>query len=310
MLFGIVGNGYVGKATRKLGTTETTNFEELEAYKKMGNHPLGRDFGSLLYWPLVYDTDKSKCEPEGLVIEDLKRCDIVFVCVPTPSLKDGTCDTSIVEGVVNQLKNLGIEKIIVRSTVPVGTCSKLKVLFMPEFLTEKNWEEDFYNTSEWIVGIDDVDYGDDLLGSEIGESLGALLNFARYNGYTSGSKIIWTSTREAEACKLVRNGFLATKVSFCNEVYNWCKSEGMDHEVVLSLMSLDSRIGSSHTSVPGTDGKYGFGGTCFPKDAKSLLNQIEAHSKSYIVRAAIDRNEEIDRPEKDWENDKGRAVSF
>ena len=52
---------------------------------------------------------------------------------------------------------------------------------MPEFLTEKNWEEDFYNTSEWIVGIDDVDYGDDLLGSEIGESLGALLNFSRYN---------------------------------------------------------------------------------------------------------------------------------
>ena len=73
MLFGIVGNGYVGKATRKLGTTETTNFEELEAYKKMGNHPLGRDFGSLLYWPLVYDTDKSKCEPEGLVIEDPKK---------------------------------------------------------------------------------------------------------------------------------------------------------------------------------------------------------------------------------------------
>lgn len=302
MIVGIVGNGYVGKATRILAVEEETDLSQIDTWASQESTPLGRDFGKLIHWALVYDTDESKCEPKGLGMEELKRCSIVFVCVPTPARKDGSCDTSIVELVVSQLKKLDIQNIIVRSTVPIGTCKNLGVAFMPEFLTEKNWQEDLKNTSEWILGIDE--------DSEVISNLHAFLNFARYNSRIRGSEIIQTRTSEAEACKLVRNAFLATKVSFCNEIYDWCTQNKMDPEVVLELMSMDKRIGYSHTSVPGPDGKYGFGGTCFPKDAKSLLSQIEKVTSSYILKSAIHRNETVDRPEKDWENDKGRAVSF
>ena len=85
----------------------------------------------------------------------------------------------------------------------------------------------------------------------------------------------------------------------------------INYNAVAQLMGMDDRIGSSHTQVPGPDGKKGYGGTCFPKDINSLLKLIEktGGKESHIVRGAVYRNEIIDRPEKDWENDKGRAVT-
>jgi len=70
---------------------------------------------------------------------------------------------------------------------------------------------------------------------------------------------------------------------------------------------LDDRIGSSHTDVPGPDGKAGFGGTCFPKDTNSLLHQMK---NSLVLKAVVERNQKVDRPEHDWESDKGRAVTL
>jgi UDPglucose 6-dehydrogenase len=102
---------------------------------------------------------------------------------------------------------------------------------------------------------------------------------------------------------------LATKVSFCNEIYQFCKLKGIDYENVRKLAANDDRILHSHTYIPGPDGKKGFGGTCFPKDTNSLKYEMEnAGMKSYILNSAIERNEKIDRPEKDWNENKGRAV--
>ena len=114
---------------------------------------------------------------------------------------------------------------------------------------------------------------------------------------------------EAELTKYVRNTFLATKVSFFNEIEEFCRVHNVSYRKVRELTLYDDRIGDSHTSVPGPDGKRGFGGTCFPKDVSSLLHQILAKGMmSYIILAARNRNVDVDRQEKDWESNKGRAV--
>ena len=109
---------------------------------------------------------------------------------------------------------------------------------------------------------------------------------------------------------MFKNCFLATKVSFCNEVAELCKIKEINYENVRALAANDDRILHSHTKVPGHDGKGGFGGTCFPKDASSLRYEMEKENmKSYVLDAIITRNEKVDRPEQDWKADKGRAVS-
>ena len=109
--------------------------------------------------------------------------------------------------------------------------------------------------------------------------------------------------------KLFRNCFLATKVSFCNEIFEFCEKKGMNYENVRKLAANDDRILHSHTNVPGHDGKKGFGGTCFPKDTSSLKYEMSKIGMNpYILNAITERNEKVDRPEKDWCEDKGRAV--
>ena len=106
--------------------------------------------------------------------------------------------------------------------------------------------------------------------------------------------------------KYFRNCFLAVKVSFCNEMYRFCESHGMEYDTVRKLACDDNRVGHSHTIVPGPKdcsggGGYGFSGSCFGKDTASLEGQmINKNVRSDIISAAIKRNNEVDRPEKDW----------
>ena len=98
-------------------------------------------------------------------------------------------------------------------------------------------------------------------------------------------------------------------VSF-NELESICSEVGVDYENVRCIATQDTRIGTGHTKVPGHDGRRGFGGTCFPKDTNALANFAkENFILTPILDAVIKRNEEVDRPEKDWTADKGRAVS-
>ena len=117
------------------------------------------------------------------------------------------------------------------------------------------------------------------------------------------------TNKEAEMIKMFKNCFLATKVSFCNEMSLFCEHKGINYENVRRLAANDDRILHSHTTVPGPDGKRGFGGTCFPKDTSSLRYEIKQSGlEPYIMNAIIERNEKVDRPEKDWNGNKGRAV--
>ena len=269
---GLIGNGFVGGAARQLECS--SNIVK------------------------VYDIDSDKCVPIGTTLVDVAHCDIVFVAVPTPSHKDGTCHIDIVVAVVKELQKVKqAANIVIRSTVPPGTSKSLGVHFMPEFLTEANANQDFCNNPLWILGEN---------GHQVGQTLQQLLTTAKTDGKIKSDNLTTMSPTEAEMVKYVRNCFLSVKVAFFNELYDACHHHKCNYDNVRLAASVDTRIGTGHTLVPGPDGHRGFGGHCFPKDVAAWCTfNTKTHS---IVDAARKRNLEFDRPEKDWEQDKGRAV--
>ena len=289
MKIGIIGNGFVGKATSILSCKDV----EL----------------------IVYDIIPESCKPLGTTLDDIVKTDIVFISVPTPMNSDGSCHLNILESVVKDIretqKRLAIEdsdmpSIVNRCTVPVGTSDRLRVNFMPEFLTEKRFEEDFINNPDWIFGLNEIDQS---LNNSFKYRISKLINFAHENQKIKSNNVVFVNNKEAELIKLFKNCFLATKVAFCNEIYQFSEIHNINYEKVRELSTRDKRIGPSHTMVPGPDGTKGFGGTCFPKDTRSMLHQIESSGmKSYVLKGAIERNEIIDRPQKDWQKNKGRSV--
>ena len=275
MHIGIVGGGFVGSATALLVCNDIK--------------------------VTVYDLDPLRCQPLGTVLTDLHVCDFVFVCVPTPSYENGKCNTSIVRRCIKTLKDNAIHNIVLRSTVPPGTSEELGVSFMPEFLTEANWKQDFFNCKQWVFGAGDED---------IRQEFSKLIQLAMKNGVISNDTVLFVGRNEAELIKYVRNNFLALKISFFNEINELCKITDIRYESVRQGVQGDPRIGISHTGVPGYDGHYGFGGTCLPKDTSSLLEfMTEQSMESYIVKAMVNRNSIVDRPEKDWKNDP-RAFTY
>ena len=279
MKIGVIGNGFVGKATTQL------RCKDIEL--------------------LAYDINPDACEPKGLNLQDMNQCELIFISVPTPMSKNGSCHLNIIKSVLSDLISIKYQGfIILRSTVPVGTCNKLNVYFMPEFLTEKNFISDFINNKDWIFGL--------LNGTKDNQfklKMKKLFDLAFKNQRITYNNLYFVSNSEAEMIKLFRNCFLATKVSFCNEIYQFCELKDVNYENVRKLAAKDDRILLGHTLVPGHDDKKGFGGTCFPKDTSSLRYEMQnAGMKPFIMNSIIERNETVDRPEKDWNNNKGRAV--
>ncbi|MAV56203.1 MAG: hypothetical protein CMI79_01520 [Candidatus Pelagibacter sp.] len=273
---GIVGLGYVGSAT----------FNGL------------KDFFSIN----TFDISKN-CSCSSL--EELTNSsDIIFVCVPTPMFKNGKCDLSLVDSVITDIDNYSDSKkiIILKSTCLAGTTDALNkkikncsIVFNPEFLREKHMNEDFMNQKFIILG-------------------GKLNDIKRvkkmYKNIFPDIDYFLTDARIAEMIKYTINNFLALKVSFANEIYHLCDALGINYNKMIDIAMKDSRLGDSHLNVPGDDGKFGYGGACFPKDVSALLHQMEElNVSSYIIKATLARNNEADRPGKDWEQLKGRAVS-
>tara|TARA_B110000208_G_C11685271_1_gene400272 strand:- start:293 stop:1129 length:837 start_codon:yes stop_codon:yes gene_type:complete len=277
MKIGIIGNGFVGKATRLL---ECNKIEVL-----------------------TYDIKPELCIPPNLKLIDLLECEIIFISVPTPMQKNGECYLNIVESVLNDLNEINYKNyVILRSTVPVGTANRLNCYFMPEFLTEQNYENDFINNNEWIFGL--LDDNDDFKNKIM-----KLIHIAYTNNRIKYFKTTFLSNNEAEMVKLFRNCFLATKVSFCNEIYEYCSLKNINYDKMIDIACNDRRITHSHINVPGSDGVFGFGGTCFPKDISNLYFQMEKEGmKSYILKNVIERNNNKDRLQKDWENKIGRSI--
>ena len=175
---------------------------------------------------------------------------------------------------------------------------------MPEFLTEKNYINDFINNKDWVFGLLNHEK-DDAFKEEIKK----LFSLAHNNNRIKYNNLNFLTNSEAEMVKMFKNCFLSTKVSFCNEMFMFCEKKGISYENVRKIAANDDRILHSHTKVPGHDGKRGFGGTCFPKDTNSLCFEMKKLDlKPYILDAIITRNETLDRSDKDWNDNKGRAV--
>ena len=217
--------------------------------------------------------------------------DIIFVCVPTPMKENGECDISIVEDVIAKIANLDRRKyVVIKSTVPPGTTQRLAeshdmvIGFNPEFLTEANSYNDFRHQPLIIIGTDDV-------------ALGAIMTqmYYEFNAKVDiVAHVIVRSTKEAELFKYLANCFLATKVIFANEFKTLCDKIDVDYGRVAEVAVLDKRLGHTHWRVPGPDGKYGFGGSCFPKDTSALLHFADEYQTTmWMLTEATYINDEI-----------------
>ena len=196
--------------------------------------------------------------------EEINQCHTVFVCVPTPSREDGSCNTDIVESV---LAWLDVPLIILRSTVYVGFTEAMmakyqkEIVFQPEYYGE-TVDHPFRDLSArtWLT------FG--------GTDQGIHLAIRTYQSvYNSNVIIRRGDARSIELCKYMENCFLATKVTFCNEMKDLADALGADYDVAREAWIADPRIGSSHTFV--YDDDRGFGGSCLPKDLASLIHQAE-----------------------------------
>jgi len=280
---GIVGNGFVGSAVRYGFSPNVGCDAEVRVYDKNPN--------------------KSTHTLEEVIIES----DIIFLSVPTPSNQDGTMNVDIVDTVLNDINTINstmddeVGIILLRSTVTPGTTSNLqkkypnlRIVFNPEFLTERSANFDFINQSRFILGgsSDDVIEVSELFRERFGSSL----------------SIIETNYETAELIKYMTNTFFATKISFLNDMKLLADKCGVIWEDALEGFVRDGRVGHSHLNVPGHDGKFGFGGSCFPKDIQALINfGNELGLEMSVLKGAWETNLKV-RPEKDWEQLKGRAV--
>ena len=331
MRIGIIGNGFVGKATQifiknyYLDTSDSmsspTRSEILPAdtadtadTATLADSAFRPFFRHEHFTPIdvyIYDIRPDACVPPGIKLEDLDReCDLLFFCLPTPLHHDGTCYTRILEDTLSRCKN---PFKIIRSTVPVGFSAKHGCYFMPEFLTEANWERDFRQMKEWVVGLPVSAASsrsiDNIRNLEFQERIRKLIRTSHRNGAIYSPTIVFCDTNEAEMLKLMKNCFLSAKVSIMNEFYDFCGATHTDYETVVTMAKQDARMGTSHFQVPGPDGLRGFGGTCFPKDTHSLYCQMNAHGVApYVYPAILTRNDTVDRPEREWSRDIWRTT--
>jgi len=336
MKIGIIGNGFVGRATRifvKNYFSENDDDERFEVLPDTVTTPAKPNsvmtysatasiaanqrppppfFKRLFFKPIqiyVYDIRPEACQPPGITLENLdSECDLIFFCLPTPLNHDGTCYTKILEDTIRKCSN---PYKIIRSTVPVGFSVKHGCYFMPEFLTEARWENDFRSTKEWIVGIPTGSSAaiTDFQRQEFKTRISKLIKRSRKNGAIDSSSVVFCDTNEAEMLKLMKNCFLAAKVSMMNEFHDFCNATNTNYNTVIELAKKDARMGTSHFQVPGPDGRCGFGGTCFPKDTHSLYCQMNAHGVvPHVFPAVLTRNDTHDRPERDWAKDIWRTT--
>lgn len=246
----------------------------------------------------VFDIDDNKKTHE---FAEVAQCDFVFICVPTPANRDGSCNTDYVGETVERIagfyKSLLEEVpnvIAIRSTVPIGTTQRLESFYSvplfhyPEFLTARCSLVDAQTPSRNIVGTTST------TRNSMCETWFRKLLMQRF----PGTPVMFAESHETEAAKLVANAFFATKVSFFNEMKNTLEAIGPDHitwENVRNLVLSDGRIAHSHTQVPGPDGKFGFGGSCLPKDLSNLLHQAQQVGTTPVILHAVQTRNILDR---------------
>ncbi|WP_303316558.1 UDP-glucose/GDP-mannose dehydrogenase family protein [Flavivirga abyssicola] len=286
----VVGTGYVGLVT---GTclAETGNevlcidIDENKINKmREGEVPIYEPHLDVLFHRNI---KANRLDFSTSLEEGLEHGDIIFLALPTPEDEDGSADLSYVLGVAKSIgKIINKYKVIVdKSTVPVGTAEKVRaviadeasvdfdVISNPEFLREGFAVDDFLKPERIVIG------SNSSRATEMMEKL--YKPFVR-----SGNPIIIMDEKSAELTKYAANSFLATKITFMNEIANFCEKVGADVDKVRIGMGTDSRIGKRFL-FPG----IGYGGSCFPKDVKALHKTGKDSEYDFkILESVIDVN--------------------
>lgn len=235
MKIGIVGLGFVGSAV---------------AYAHRKHELIIRD---------------PKLGVESASIQEILICEAVYVCVPTPMHDDSSCNTAYVESALQELESYK-GTIICKSTVPPTSYARLaeqysNIVHSPEFLTAANAVDDYVNAKWVLVG------GNELWVERAVEII--------KSSDVAAVEYVKTDIKTAALFKYLANCFLATKVTLLNDFYRLANSLDVDWTTIKELGLQDPRLGTSHWDVPGPDGKFGFGGGCFPKDLSAIIKEAE-----------------------------------
>lgn len=216
----------------------------------------------------------------------------IFVCVPTPSNHDGSCDISIVDEVCKLINEAQMKKVteqscycnccgiseqvvVIRSTVCPNTCDMLmekypyiSICYNPEFLTERTAVDDFKNQTDIVIGGDKK-----------------IIDFVSfyYKKVFKNIRIHHTTRKLAEVLKYTTNAFFALKITYANQLKMYCDNISVDYDSLKSLFVADHRLGSTHWDVPGPDGSNGFGGKCLPKDTWGLLKNSKKENFDFSI---------------------------
>lgn len=315
----VIGQGFVGGS---LTTVMSERGFTVFACDKSGKYATGA-------WPVQVD---GEWVSHKTIADLVDRCEsqpgfsgVYFVCLPTPMFEDGSADLSIVEGVLKELASFpvtgttgasGQHRIaVVKSTVPPGSTERwnkqfkdtgLRIVFSPEFLREASALDDMRNQNRIVLG-------------------GPRPHINRvkqvFEAAFPNVPIIKTSSTTAEMVKYVTNIHLACKVSLANEFYQICNAldangANIDYDKVIEYATLDTRLGTSHWKVPGPmpaddtgEPVMGWAGSCFIKDLNALMYVAKENGVDpKVMRGAWEKNLEV-RPQRDWEQLVGRAVS-
>lgn len=292
MKIAVVGTGYVGLVSgtclAETGVTVTCVDVDASKIKKLN------EGGLPIYEPGLAELVEKNKNDERLFFtvslsEALVKCDAVFIAVGTPPDEDGSADLSYVLGVAKEIGELIEDYIVVvtKSTVPVGTNSKVKAVIQqeldrrglkvefdvasnPEFLKEGDAINDFMKPDRVVIGVD----------SERAEKVMERL----YHDFNLNNiPVYFMDIPSAEMTKYAANSMLATRISFMNDIANLCEIVGADVDAVKQGIGSDTRIGKKFLNAG-----CGYGGSCFPKDVKALIKTGDDYGYSMKVLKAVE----------------------
>lgn len=206
---------------------------------------------------LVYDPPKD-------YNDNMDNADILFISIHIPTEVDGTQNLDLLMSIIEQLPN---KPIFIRTTILPGTCKKLrrklerKIYYMPEFLTERTAYNDFCSQSMIFCGETDL-----------------------LSKIFIGKQYIEMTSEEAEIVKYAHNVFGALKVIFFNGIYELAMQNHCNYEKIIQGVCLSDYINKKHMAVPGHDGKFGYGGKCFPKDVSAFIKATENNKLHKLIK--------------------------
>jgi UDPglucose 6-dehydrogenase len=288
MKIAVIGTGYVGLVTGTCLSETGNNVTCVDINKQkvqmmqQGQLPIYEPGIEVLFHRNIIEERLHFTSDLASAIE---HAEIIFLALPTPPGENGAADLSYVLGAAKDIALLvkSYKVIVTKSTVPVGTADKVKAIFEqytdvkvavasnPEFLREGVAVEDFMKPDRIVIGTTDV--------------AAKKLLTALYEPYVrQGNPILFMDEKSAELTKYAANSFLATKISFMNEVANLCEKIGADVDMVRLGIGSDDRIGKRFL-FPG----IGYGGSCFPKDVQALAKSAKENDQDLEILEAVMR---------------------